>query len=794
MTTLTITPDTAKKRLKLAGTVASGEKVSVTVVGFGAVPTENLQLRAMAGHVAVGVFPLEDEDEWTVSGSGSDLTCTLNLSTEQAERLCKFGAKVCFVLEDTATPQLYGVSELTLVPWVKLAGVDVPVNLENYKVRISGLEETLNGHIENTENPHGVTKSQVGLGNVDNTSDMAKPVSTAQHDAIAALRTAMTEADDSLRSQINEKYAKPSGGIPKTDMSPAVQTSLDKADTVTLKVSKSAFDSLLGLNLADTATQKEVRVMVQTILGVLKNAAVCLALMFALPVFSIDTDTAWEDVSPTNKVKDVVEQFSPPADFSTNNTQLVDTIQAKSLQSESDPTVPAWAKNPTPPLSEESDPHFNSFTNSGGMMYGPLKFYQPNPGASTIYPVSIDTNGVSGWTYNPVPGVGGYWVNWTLNWTDLLTSESDPTVPSWAKASSKPSYNATEVGALPSSTTHLSGDVPTTRTVNGKPLSSDITLGATDVSAYPNASGELLSTKVSAIGSYLNAEDARFVVTNYDSDVHTPEAYVEVRLTDNGTNRWQNIWSEMRRWRQFVGSAFSWPTWQGFHTWMTNITTELSYKADRAWGAYDSETGGYSPEGYTQISSSNILIAAGMAYQRTITTGGAVWVLQCNSGTAHIGGDTNGFFRVIDGDGNVQFEIIKGNRAEMGADASGITVTQPGNVMTIPYSVEAAEHPTISCCNNLATANWKDETDADCLCTVSWSGTSGAWVATVTPKTSQPAMFVKASYLAGAETMIRNVAPVSMDSIFLNGVKYYLGTATISGHTVLTLSTTPPTP
>ena len=35
MTTLTITPDIAKKRLKLAGTVASGEKVAVTVVGFG---------------------------------------------------------------------------------------------------------------------------------------------------------------------------------------------------------------------------------------------------------------------------------------------------------------------------------------------------------------------------------------------------------------------------------------------------------------------------------------------------------------------------------------------------------------------------------------------------------------------------------------------------------------------------------------------------------------------------------------------------------------------------------------
>ena len=59
-----------------------------------------------------------------------------------------------------------------------------------------------------------------------------------------------------------------------------------------------------------------------------------------------------------------------------------------------------------------------------------------------------------------------------------LTSytETDPTVPSWAKASSKPSYTAGEVGA-----------VPTSRTVNGKALSSNITLSASDVSALPSS-------------------------------------------------------------------------------------------------------------------------------------------------------------------------------------------------------------------------------------------------------------------------------------------------------------------
>ncbi len=40
------------------------------------------------------------------------------------------------------------------------------------------------GHIASTSNPHNVTKSQVGLGQVDNTADKDKPVSTAQQEAL----------------------------------------------------------------------------------------------------------------------------------------------------------------------------------------------------------------------------------------------------------------------------------------------------------------------------------------------------------------------------------------------------------------------------------------------------------------------------------------------------------------------------------------------------------------------------------------------------------------------------------
>lgn len=45
---------------------------------------------------------------------------------------------------------------------------------------LNTLNQTLNEHISNVSNPHNVTKEQVGLPNVDNTSDLDKPVSNAQ--------------------------------------------------------------------------------------------------------------------------------------------------------------------------------------------------------------------------------------------------------------------------------------------------------------------------------------------------------------------------------------------------------------------------------------------------------------------------------------------------------------------------------------------------------------------------------------------------------------------------------------
>lgn len=60
---------------------------------------------------------------------------------------------------------------------------------------ISVVQNSVDTHKARVDNPHSVTKAQVGLGNVDNTSDADKPISTVQQTALdlKADKTAVTE-------------------------------------------------------------------------------------------------------------------------------------------------------------------------------------------------------------------------------------------------------------------------------------------------------------------------------------------------------------------------------------------------------------------------------------------------------------------------------------------------------------------------------------------------------------------------------------------------------------------------
>lgn len=67
------------------------------------------------------------------------------------------------------------------------------------------IKESLDAHIGNKSNPHNVTKAQIGLGNVQNLAPADMPVSNAQATAIADAKAAGTEAQTDLNTHANRR-------------------------------------------------------------------------------------------------------------------------------------------------------------------------------------------------------------------------------------------------------------------------------------------------------------------------------------------------------------------------------------------------------------------------------------------------------------------------------------------------------------------------------------------------------------------------------------------------------------
>ena len=90
---------------------------------------------------------------------------------------------------------LFGDATYKAISEVALSGKAEDVTYDNtaseldssdVQAAIDELDNNIDVHIADTTNPHNVTKSQIGLGNVDNTSDLDKPISTATQTALNA--------------------------------------------------------------------------------------------------------------------------------------------------------------------------------------------------------------------------------------------------------------------------------------------------------------------------------------------------------------------------------------------------------------------------------------------------------------------------------------------------------------------------------------------------------------------------------------------------------------------------------
>jgi hypothetical protein len=157
-----------------------------------------------------------------------------NLTDEQIQ-----DALAVFLQDSTTVDVIYddGLNKMTLEV------IQTALNHANFQNIGTNTHAQIDSHIASTANPHNVTKAQVGLGNVDNTSDVNKPVSTAQATAIAVVQSDIDAHE--ARTDNPHSTTKAQVGLGNVDntsdankpVSTAQQTALnlkaDKAITIT---------------------------------------------------------------------------------------------------------------------------------------------------------------------------------------------------------------------------------------------------------------------------------------------------------------------------------------------------------------------------------------------------------------------------------------------------------------------------------------------------------------------------------------------------------------------------------
>ena len=250
-------------------------------------------------------------------------------------------------------------------------------------------------------------------------------------------------------------------------------------------------------------------------------------------------------------------------------------------------------------------------------------------------------------------------------------------------------------------------------------------------------------------------------VTNYNSQVHAPE----LRLMQlNESNEYVTVWTETN------GLA---RTLQRANEYTDDATGAVARAAaPRAWSRTTSGLGAEAPSNTTWISTPTTVIAGGFEYAKFVDTYGEVWVLTSNGMAAEFNPDTNAYFRITADDGTPVFSIEKSDAQLVGANSAGITVGESS--ITIPVPVVSTTSPTMYWRQTLSSGDWADESSPPTGATVTWSGTAGSWVCTISfSGTRPPSMFFKFNFLQEGGVVIRNNATTDLSTgIWVNGVKF----------------------
>jgi len=239
-------------------------------------------------------------------------------------------------------------------------------------------------------------------------------------------------------------------------------------------------------------------------------------------------------------------------------------------------------------------------------------------------------------------------------------------------------------------------------------------------------------------------------VTNYNSQVHAPE----LRLMQlNESNEYVTVWTETNGLARTLKRANE-------HT-DAAITNRA---APRAWSKVTAGMGFEAPSNTTWLSTGRTVIAGGLEYEKHLTSGGAIWLLESNGMAADFHPQTNNtaFIDLSNADGTPIFRVEKTDSFLVGVHIDSVTVD--GSALVCGVGVVASEHPLVRVKAELPDASWSREEDGipASLATVAWSGTAGNWTCRITNNTGGGTLFAQMEYLQEGGTKIVNTAPLDV--------------------------------
>lgn len=282
---------------------------------------------------------------------------------------------------------------------------DIVSELTSEIARAKSAEETisvsLQEHISDKTNPHNVTKVQVGLENVDNTSDIDKPVSTAQKNAL------------DLKADIESPILT---GIPKAPTA--------TEDTNTTQIATTAFaQTIVSNHNTSESAHDDIRNL----------------------IFNLTTRlNALADSDDTT-----LDQLSEIVAYIKNNKSLIDNITTSKVNVSDiidDLTSTATDK----PLSSKQGTILKGLITDLTAIVNDKIDNVPGKGLSTNDYTNEDKNKLSGIESGAEVNIQPDW-NVTDPASDAFiknkpTSMPASDVPAWAKENTKPTYNKTEIG------------------------------------------------------------------------------------------------------------------------------------------------------------------------------------------------------------------------------------------------------------------------------------------------------------------------------------------------------------